>query len=160
MSWVPPSYNDANFRQQFPAFANQTQYPAAALQFAWDMGANWISQEQPAIWGMSGGLASTGTTKIQQAADLMGAVIVAQLYGPAANGQQTASSSGATSGPLSSASQGSVSASFTLPQFGTSTFRSWLLSAPPYGTMLLALLEQAASVGPYIASGRPSWIPP
>lgn len=160
MSWVPPAYNDANFRAQFPEFSSIASYPAAALEFAWNMGSNWMSQEQPPIWGLGGGLTSSGSGKLQQAADLMGAVIVFQLYGPAAGGQQTSSTQGGAPGPISSASEGSISASFSIPALGTSGFRSWLLSSGRYGVMLLALLEQSASVGPYIASGRPSWVPP
>ena len=160
MSWVPPAYNDANFRAQFPEFSSQTSYPSVALQFAWNMGSNWMSQEQPPIWGLGGGLTSNGSAEAQQAADLMGAVIVFNLYGPASGGQQTSSQQGGTPGPLTSASEGSVSVSFSIPALGTSAFRSWLLSSGRYGVMLLALLEHSASVGPYIASGRPSWVPP
>jgi hypothetical protein len=151
---MPPVYNDTLFRQQFPAFANETSYPAGALQFAWNMGANWMSQNQ-ARWGLQG-------PQLQQAADLMGAVVTYQLYGPVATGGsgQTPSQEGEAPGAVSSASEGSVSASFQLPAIGTSAFASMLLASPPYGRMLLALLQIAASVGPYIRSGRPAWIPP
>jgi hypothetical protein len=47
-----------------------------------------------------------------------------------------------------------VSASFQLPDIGSSAFSSMLLASPPYGRMLLALLQISASVGPYISSCR------
>jgi len=147
-----PVFNAANFRQQFPAYASSTLYPDAALQFAWDMGANWVSQSQDEWWGIG----SENSAQLQQAADLMGAVVMYQLYGPGG----TANANGGTSGPINSATQGSVSVSFTLPAFGSSALASVLLSSPPYGTMLLALLDVASSVGPYISSGRLAYVPP
>jgi Protein of unknown function (DUF4054) len=153
MPFVPPVYDDATFRQQFPQFASTTAYPEAALEFAWDMGANWMTQT-PASWG----LGAWNPVKLQQAADLMGAVITYQLYGPAsasAGGSgQSESQSGQAPGAVESATEGTVSASFQLPAIGTSAFASMLLASPPYGRMLLALLQISASVGPYIPSRR------
>jgi hypothetical protein len=262
---MPPVYNDASFRAQFPAFANATAYPQAALQFAWNMGGNWVNQNQPATGGDvpvtnegvgtgtgalatfghtaenlpvvpgtvvitagavkavdngSGGLTGTGiaagtinyatgvlsvtytadpadglpitlayaftappslpplgyvcgppvwcsgfsmsAAQLQQAADLMGAVITYQLYGPVVTGNagQSFSQDGEAPGAVLSASEGSVNASFQLPDVGSSGFRSMLLASPPYGRMLLALLQVAASVGFYVPSGRPAYIPP
>lgn len=142
-----PVYTDATFRAQFPAFADQNCYPPAALEFAWNMGANWVSQTQ-ACWGVGSRVAS----RLQQAADLMGAVIAVQLY--------ARSKGGGTAGPLVSASDEGTSATYQLPAFGSSAFSSMLLSYPPYGPMLLSLLQVSASVGPYIGSRRPSWVPP
>lgn len=153
------AYSDASFRAQFPAFADMTAYPAAALRFAWNMGANWVSQN-PASWGVS------NPAKLQQAADLMGAVVTYQLYGPAAAGncssgvRQSPSQEGEAPGAVLSAAEGSVNASFQLPEIGTSAFASMLLASPPYGRMLLALLQISASVGPYICSGRFARVPP
>lgn len=152
---TPPTYNDANFRQQFPAFANTTLYPEPALSFAWSMGANWMSQRTACF-----GLGIQTSVKLQQAADLMGAVIVYQLYGPAADGAQTSSQQGEAPGAVASAAEGSVSAQFQLPEIGSSAFMSMLLASPPYGRMLLALLQVEQSVGAYIPSGRPAWVPP
>lgn len=179
MAFSPPVYNDDIFRQQFPAFADKTQYPAYALAFAWTMGANWLNQEQPPCWGLDGSLrfvqvidsdgsypvdsngneieATWSLSPLQQAADLMGAVIARQLY--ASNGTNKATGL-AIPGPLTSASDNGSSASYTLPSFGSSAFSSLLLSSPPYGPMLLALLQVSAGVGPYIPSGRMSWVPP
>lgn len=157
MTVTPPVYNDATFRQQFPAFANPTSYPEAALSFAWTMGANWVAQWASASWGLG-----TSTVKWQQAADLMGVVVVYQLYGPGqqTTGQQNLSQQGEAPGAVASATEGSVSAQFQLPEIGTSAFASLCLASPPYGRMLLALLQIAASVGPYIPSCRPAWVPP
>ena len=102
---------------------------------------------------------------VAAAADLMGAVIVRQLCGPTVNG--TTSSPGTpsvqedvTPGPITTASNGDTSSSITLPAFGSSAFRAMLLASPPYGSLLLALLQNSASVGPYIPSGRFSFVPP
>lgn len=152
---TPPVYNDATFRQQFPAFASTSAYPNAALLFAWNMGANWMSQT-PACWGVG----ANNPAKLQMAADLMGAVVTFQLYGPALGSNQTPSQEGEAPGAVSSASEGSVSASFQLPEIGSSAFSSMLLASPPYGRMLLALLQISASVGQYIPSGRFSRVPP
>jgi hypothetical protein len=121
------------------------------------MGANWVSQTYSASWGIGGWSAP----KWQQAADLMGAVIVYQLFGPAnSSGSATYNPEGEAPGAVQSATEGSVSASFQLPAIGNSAFASMLLASPPYGRMLLALLQISASVGPYIRSCRPAWIPP
>lgn len=156
-----PVYNDTSFRQQFPAFSSTTAYPPAALAFAWNMGANWVSQAPASCWGVG----AVNSAKLQQAADLMGAVIVRQLYGPSKNG--TIASTGTpspmqdvTAGPITSASNVDTSATITIPSFGSSAFRAMLLASPPYGTLLLSLLQISAGPGPYIPSGRPSWIPP
>lgn len=152
---TPPVFNVVTFRQQFPAYANDVSYPDAALQFAWDMGANWLNQTGSACWGLG-----SNQARWQQAADLMGAVMVYQLYGPAASGNPTYSQDGEAPGAVSSATEGSVSASFQLPEIGSSAFSSLLLASPPYGRLLLALLQIQASVGPYIPSGRFSRVPP
>lgn len=151
-----PVYNDANFRKQFPAFASQQGYPPAALEFAWNMGANWVNQTSSAPWGPA-----SNPVRWQQMADLMGAVIVYQRYGPSADGTtQTYSQEGEAPGAVTAAGEGSVNAQFQIPDIGNSAFSSMLLASPPYGRLLLALLQITASVGPYISSRRPSWIPP
>jgi len=158
MPFVPPVYTDSLFRQQFPAFTDTTKYPEEALQFAWNMGANWMSQQPQCT---SAGLSNT---QLQQAADLMGAVIMVQLYGPAVTVQgvtsQTTSPQGEAPGAVESFSEGSINASFQLPAIGSSAFMSMCLASPPYGRMLLALLGVAFGPGPYIPSGRMAWVPP
>jgi len=148
MSIDSPVYNDANFRKQFPAFADAVRFPEAALEFAWDMGANWISQYASAWWGLG-----SSTKRWQQAADLMGAVVAKQLSPEGGEGNDAV-------GPVSQAAEGSVSVSFQIPAFGSSAFSALLLTNPPYGPLLLSLLQIAASVGPYIPSGRFSYVPP
>lgn len=146
MSVPAPSFNFQSFIEQFPRLAWLGQ---GQLQFAWNMGANWVNQVSVAQhWGLGAGVAG----RWQQAADLMGAVIASQLYG---SGQEAP-----LAGPISGATEGSVSAQVQVPEFGSSAFRAFLLAAPPYGTMLLALLQVAAGVGPYIGSGRPAYVPP
>jgi len=169
------------FRQQFPEFSDNTKYPDFMLAFAWNMGANWINQEQPPIWGLDSGViqvqvtdnsgndvtdsssndvvSNWGLTPLQQAADLIAAVILKQLFGPAANGYPGYRGASGVAGPLTSASDNGTSASYKLPEFGSSAFSSLLLSAPPYGALLLALLKVSASIGPYIGSCRFSFVP-
>ena len=95
----------------------------------------------------------------------MCAVIVRQLYGPTVNGTTTSTGTPSvqadvTPGPITTASNGDTSSSITLPTFGSSAFSAMLLASPPYGTLLLSLLQISASVGPYIPSGRFSRVPP
>jgi hypothetical protein len=148
VSITKPVYADANFRAQFPAFADTVKFPAAALEFAWDMGANWIAQWGSASWGLG-----SSTKKWQQAADLMGAVIARQLAPEGGAGNEQV-------GPVSAAAEGSVNVTFQLPAFGSSALAALLLSNPPYGPLLLSLLQISASVGPYIPSNRFARVPP
>jgi len=148
MSDNSPVFSEANFRAQFPAFADATQYPGEALELAWDMGANWIVQECSACWGLG-----SNTKRWQQAADLMGAVILRQL-------NPTGGAANEAPGPVSAAAEGSVNVTFQLPAFGSSALAALLLSNPPYGPLLLSLLQVDASVGPYIPSGRYARVPP
>lgn len=154
---VPPVYADGNFISQFPAFARLT---AAQRELAWNLGANWMSQS-PASWGVRTYNPADPTApdpKLQLAADLMGAVVCAQLYG----GDSAQGASGGRAEPdgapgaVASATQGSVAVQFQLPDIGSSALSSMLLASPPYGRLLLSLLQVAASVGPYIPSCRPS----
>src|SRR6185312_1000128 len=171
-------------RDQFPEFSDSTKYPDFTLAFAWNMGANWINQCQPPIWGLrygniatvvtdnsgsdvddSGGNQVIGTwilTPLQQAADLMCAVLLKQLFGPAASngGPPTYRVTGGVAGPLTSASDNGTSSTYAIPALGSSTFKSLLLSSAPYGPLLLSMLSVSASVGPYIPSGRLSYVPP
>jgi hypothetical protein len=151
MAITPPVYNDAAFRAQFPAFADATVFPQAMLELAWNMGANWIVQSGSACWGLS-----SNQQRWQQAADLMGAVIVRQLSpdGTVDNAVNEAA------GPVSAAAEGSVNVAFQLPAFGSSALAALLLSNPPYGPLLLSLLQISASVGAYIPSGRYARVPP
>ena len=145
---TPPVYNETTFRQQFPAFADTACFPSAAVQLAWNMGANWIDQSCSAPWGLG-----ANTARWQQAADLMGAVILKQLGLSGGKGNQAP-------GPISAAAEGSVNVTFTIPELGSSALRALLLSNPPYGPLLLSLLQIAASTGAYVPSGRFARVPP
>lgn len=182
MAFTPPAFNATQFRQQFPEFQDSTKYLDWVLAFAWNMGANWINQEQPPIWGLDSGtiqiqvidnsggdvidsggadvVSTWSLTPLQQAADLMAAVILKQLFGPMSGNYPSFRQNSGISGPLQSASDESTSASYKLPEFGSSTFSSLLLSSAPYGPLLLALLQVSAGIGPYICSGRMSYVPP
>lgn len=154
--FTPPVFTYANFIEQFPAFG--APLPEASVAFAWGLGANWMEQ-QPASWGVG----TYTPAKLQQAADLMGAVICQQLYGSASQyaAAQNNTEADEAPGAIMSATQGSVTAQFQVPEIGTSAFAAMLLASPPYGRMLLALLQVSASIGPYIPSCRPnSWVPP
>src|ERR1019366_6422530 len=102
------------------------------------MGANWISQYASASWGLG-----SSTKRWQQVADLMGAVCVRQLAPEGGAGNEAV-------GPVAQATEGSVSVTFQLPAFGSSALAALLFSNPPYGPMLLSLLQISASVGAYI----------
>ena len=141
--------------------------PASALPIT--MSYSYTGPPSPPPSGYSCGLPSwcsgivgMSAAQLQQAADLMGAVIAVQLFGPVLTGtsSQSYSQDGEAPGAVTSATEGSVSASFQLPEIGTSAFSSMLLASPPYGRMLLALLQIAASVGFYIPSGRFAYVPP
>lgn len=132
-----PTFNYASFVAKFPAFNSAAE---ATVQMAWSMSASWVNQQCQARWGLA-------AAQWQAAADLMAAVIMAQLYG--------ATGPSAISGPIDSAGEGSVNVSYTIPAVGSSAFRTLLLSSPPYGTLLLSMLQVAAGVSPYISSGRP-----
>lgn len=132
MSWVPPSYNDANFRTQFPAFANISAFPEAALSATWTTGTAYISPNANPGW-------TTNPTQLQRALDLMCAHLT-QLAQQIANGQPM--------GIMTAATEGSVSITLQPPPV-KSAFGYWL-STTPYGNELRMLLDIVASVGFYV----------
>lgn len=152
---VPPVFNYANWIAQFPEF---TGIPQSVVQAAWTLGGNWFVNNYQASWGIN------NTAQLQLAADLMGAVICKQLFGTGAEYTANANNTTADNAPgaVESATEGSVTANFQLPDIGTSAFSSMLLASPPYGRLLLALLQIQAGVSPYIGSCRPgsAFIPP
>lgn len=131
MSWTPPSYNDANFRAQFPAFANTTTYPESTLQGYWTTGTAYINENGGPGWCKS--------AQLQRALDLMCAHL-AQIATQLANGQPI--------GVMSAATEGSVSITLQPPPV-KSAFGYWL-STTPYGNELRMLLDIVASVGFYV----------
>lgn len=132
MSWVPPVYNDTNFRAQFPAFANETTFPEAALSATWTTGTAYISPDANPGW--------TGNpAQLQRALDLMCAHLT-QLAQQIANGTPM--------GVMSAASEGSVSITLQPPPV-KSAFGYWL-STTVYGTELRMLLDIVGGVGFYV----------
>lgn len=132
MSWVPPTYNDTNFRAQFPAFANSTAFPQAVLSATWTTGTAYISPNANPGW-------TTNPAQLQRALDLMCAHLT-QLAQQIANGQPM--------GIMTAATEGSVSITLQPPPV-KSAFGYWL-STTPYGNELRMLLDVVAGVGFYV----------
>jgi|SRR6185312_6226654 len=132
MSVPAPSYNDANFRAQFPAFANVTTYPEAMLSGYWTTGTAYISVSNGPGW-------YSNPAQLQRALDLLCAHL-AQIATQLAGGQPL--------GVMTAASEGSVSITMQPPP--TKSALSYWLSSTPYGAELRALLDIAASVGFYV----------
>jgi hypothetical protein len=132
MSWTPPSYNDANFRAQFPAFANPTTYPEALLQGYWTMGTAYINQDGGPGWRRN-------PAQLQLALDLMGAHL-AQSY--------TLINAGVPSVVVQGSTEGTVTVSMTPPPVKTAF--GWWLATTAYGAQLRALLQVVGSVGFYV----------
>lgn len=132
MSWVPPTYSDSTFRAQFPAFADATKFPEAALSATWTTGTAYISPNANPGW--------TGNpAQLQRALDLLCAHLT-QLGVQIANGTPM--------GVMSAASEGSVSITLQPPPV-KSAFGYWL-STTPYGNELRMLLDVVGGVGFYV----------
>lgn len=131
MSVPAPSYNDANFRAQFPAFANTTTFPEAMLSGYWTTGTVYVNE--------NGGPGWCNPAQLQRALDLMCAHL-AQIATQLANGQPI--------GVMTAASEGSVSITLQPPPAKTA-FGYWLASTP-YGIELRGLLGIVAGVGFYV----------
>lgn len=131
MTVPAPSYNDANFRAQFPAFADPTKYPEAMLAGYWTTGTAYINPE--------GGPGWCNAAQLQRALDLMCAHL-AQIATQLANGQPL--------GVMTAATEGSVSITLQPPPTKTA-FGYWLASTP-YGIELRGLLAIVGGVGFYV----------
>lgn len=131
MTVPSPSYNDANFRAQFPAFANITTYPEAQLSGYWTTGTAYINP--------NGGPGWCNAAQLQRALDLMCAHL-AQIATQLANGQPL--------GVMTAATEGSVSITLQPPPTKTA-FGYWLASTP-YGIELRGLLGILAGAGFYV----------
>ncbi len=128
-------FDVAQFRLDFPAFADSTAFPDATLQGYFNSASCYISTSD---FGC-----------------LNGDCRVMALYLMTAHLCQISqlAISGKTSGLVTSSSVGSVSVGLTPPPFGSSQW-SWWLNTTPYGQQLQALLSQASIGGLYIC-GRP-----
>ena len=122
------------FRAQFPAFANESQYPDAMLQGYWDSATCYVSDMN---YGWLQGPCRA------QALNYMTAHL-AQLF--------TQITAGNTPGQVQSATIDKVSVSMTPPPNPNQW--QWWLGLTPYGQMLLGLL-QAKSVGGWYVGGLP-----
>lgn len=123
----------ALFRQQFPQFADETEYPDAIITVTWDIATCYVSDNP------CGPLPE----KCRQTAINM---MVAHLL--TINDQLDAGNAG---GIVTSSTVGSVSVSLQAPT-SASPFQYWL-NKTPYGQQLLSLLS-AASVGGFYLGGR------
>lgn len=127
-----PSYNDANFRMQFPAFANATTYPEVMVQGYWTMGTAYINEDGGPGWNCN-------PAQLQLALDLMAAHLAASY---------TLINAGIPSVVVVGSTEGTVSVSM-MPPPAKSAFGYWLATTP-YGTQLRALLKAVANVGFYV----------
>lgn len=123
------------FRQQFPAFANTTQFPNAMLQMYWDMATCYITDIGNYGW-------LQGDCR-QLAINLMTAHLTALSILIAA---------GQTPNLVQNATIDKVSVGLTPPPLKNQW--QWWLSTTPYGMQLQALL-QTRSVGGWAIGGRP-----
>jgi hypothetical protein len=133
MSTFPvPTYNDANFRLQFPQFADTTAFPELQLQGWWDMGTSYINILNGYPW-------SFNPAQLQLAADLMCAHL-GQSFVLINSGQPTVVVQGSA--------EGTVNVTLTPPPVKTSF--GWWLATTAYGQQLRALLRAVANVGLYV----------
>lgn len=129
------TFDVANFRSQFPAFANAGDFPDATLQQYWDWATCYIDDN-----GSYGEL--TGTCR-QLALNFMTAHLTAT---------SVIIAGGDVPGVASSASVDKVSVSMQPPP--QSNQWQWWLATTPYGQQLLSLLS-ARSVGGFYVGGLP-----
>ena len=123
-------FDVALFRQQFPEFANDTDYPDATLQMYWNMATCYISSED---YGCLQG-------ECRRDALNMLTAHIARYYTQINNGNDP--------GFVSSATIDKVSVSRMTPQ-QTDQWNFWL-SQTRYGQMLAALLMVTGAGGLYI----------
>lgn len=135
MSDVILTFDVAEFRLQFPAFANEITFPDAMLQRHWDMATCYVSDIGNYGW-------LQGRCR-QLAINLMTAHLTALSVLIAA---------GQTPGLVQNATIDKVSVGLTPPPLRNQW--QWWLSTTPYGQELLALL-QTRSVGGWYIGGRP-----
>jgi hypothetical protein len=126
-----PVYNDANFRLQFPQFADATAFPEVMLSGYWTMASVYINPNGGPGW-------CKNPAQLQLAIDLMAAHLAAS-YALINSGQPTVLVQGS--------SEGTVSVSLTPPPV-TSAY-GWWLATTPYGAQLRALLAIVQNVGFY-----------
>lgn len=127
-----PTYNDENFRLQFPQFADETDFSTPQLEGWWVMGSSYINAVNGFPWNWN-------QAQLQLALDLMCAHL-AQSY--------TLINSGIPTVLVQGTAEGSVNVSLTPPPVKSSF--GWWLSTTSYGQQLRALLKVVANVGLYV----------
>lgn len=135
---MQPTFDEALFRQQFPAFANIVAYPSATLQMYWDEVGCWIQD------GGEYGMLCGNCTVLAMNLLLAHFLELAKLNKAKGTSKQ--------GGFKTSASVDKVSVSYLAPpnqdQF------TWWLNQTNYGAQLGAFLEMKAVGGTYIG-GNP-----
>lgn len=133
--------NIAAFRQQFPAFADETAYSDELIQIWFNAATEYLSEG----WALSG-------ARYDLACQLMAAHLITTAYGGVApNAQGAVAGTGGAQvagGPITSATEGGVSVSFAPPPVKTA-WQQWL-AGTSYGLQLWALLRLAGAGGIYI----------
>ena len=127
-----PAFNEVAFRNQFPAFENSTDFPAAQLQGWWTMGSAYINPDNVYPWNFK-------TNQLQLALDLMCAHL-GQSYSLINAGVPTVIVQGTA--------EGTVNVSLTPPPVKSSF--GWWLATTSYGQQLRALLKTVANVGLFV----------
>lgn len=128
------TFNPTLFRQQFPAFANDTTYPDAMLQMYFDMATCYVSDRNYGfLRNCCRGLALN--------------LLVAHIISLG-----TAIVAGDPTGTITSATIDKISVTLLAP-IAKNGWQFWL-NQTPYGQQLLALLSKAGCGGLYIG-GRP-----
>ena len=130
------TYDDADFRAQFPYFSNTAIYPEAVLSMYFTMGTNWVSNYN---WGFLNG-ASRQLALYQMTAHLTALFgLIAQNNGAAPNIETEAAID-------------KVRVTVQPPK-SQSQFQQWL-NQTPWGQQLLALLL-LKSAGGFVVGGAP-----
>lgn len=133
------NYNDAAFRQLFPALSNVTTFPQALIQAYWDLATSYITNN---TW--SGWYAGFNLLQQTNALNLMTAHLLAV---------NTAAASGQPGGVLTGATIDKISVQMQPPPAPNQW--QWWLNQSPYGQQLLALLQVGSAGGRFFTAGRP-----
>lgn len=136
MTTIVPTFNETNFRLQFPAFADATDFPTAQLNGWWTMGTAYINLNNNAGWDFT-------SKQLQLALDLMCAHLAKSF---------TMINAGIPSVVVQGTSEGTVNVSMTPPPVKTAF--GWWLATTPYGSQLRALLRAVANVGLFVGGSN------
>lgn len=143
-------FDDAGFRAKFPAFSDETKYPAAVLAGYFDMAATFISRWDNCL---------INGERLQLALDLVTAHVVSLMMAPNPTANVGASGPGPNvpqvGGILQSASIDKVSVSIVAPPVRDG-YDYWF-NQTPYGQQYLALITVLTAGGLYIG-GMPETV--